>query len=94
MAIRTALIDRENKTAEYGVGGGIVWDSTSTDEYNEALLKAHVLMEHPLEFSLIETMLWTPEDGYFLREKHIERMRDSADYFDFPFSKEKLRIVP
>jgi para-aminobenzoate synthetase/4-amino-4-deoxychorismate lyase len=92
VAIRTALIDRENKTAEYGAGGGIVWDSTSTDEYSEALLKARVLTERPqlLGFSLIETMLWTPENGYFLREKHLERMQDSADYFDFPFSREKL----
>ncbi len=90
VAIRTALIDRENKTAEYGVGGGIVWDSTNEDEYDEALLKAQVLTEPPLEFSLLETMLWTPEDGYFLREKHLERMQNSAQYFDFIFSKGKL----
>ena len=90
VAIRTALIDRENKKAEYGVGGGIVWDSTSADEYNEALLKARVLMEHPREFSLIETMLWTPEDEYFLLEKHIERVCDSAEYFGFSYSKETL----
>ena len=92
VVIRTALIDRENKSAEYGIGGGIVWDSTSADEYDEALLKARVLTErpHPLGFSLIETLLWTPEDGYFLREKHIERMCDSAEYFDFLYSKEIL----
>jgi len=90
VAIRTALIDREHKAAEYGVGGGIVWDSTSADEYNEALLKARVLTEPPHEFSLIETLLWTPEDGYFLREKHIERMCDSAEYFGFSYSKEIL----
>lgn len=91
VAIRTALIDRENKTAEYGVGGGIVWDSTSADEYSEALLKARVLTERPQEFSLIETLLWTPEDGYFLREKHVSRMQDSADYFGFPFSGEEFQ---
>ena len=28
VAIRTALIDCETKKAEYGIGGGIVWDST------------------------------------------------------------------
>jgi para-aminobenzoate synthetase/4-amino-4-deoxychorismate lyase len=86
VAIRTALIDRENKTAEYGVGGGIVWDSTSADEYSEALLKARVLTEIPRPFELIETLLWTAEDGFFLREKHLARMQDSADYFSFPFS--------
>ena len=86
VAIRTALIDRETKTAEYGVGGGIVWDSTSTDEYAEALLKARVLTESPPQFSLLETMLWTPEEGFFLREKHIARLLDSAEYFDFPIN--------
>jgi para-aminobenzoate synthetase / 4-amino-4-deoxychorismate lyase len=90
VAIRTALIDRENNTAEYGVGGGIVWDSTSADEYNEALLKARVLTENPHTFDLIETMLWTPEGGYFLREKHSVRMQDSAEYFGFQFSSEEF----
>jgi para-aminobenzoate synthetase/4-amino-4-deoxychorismate lyase len=90
VAIRTALIDTETGRAEYGVGGGIVWDSTSADEYHEALLKARVLTEHPKEFSLIETLLWTPEDGFFLREKHIQRMSDSAEYFGFVFSRKKL----
>ena len=91
VAIRTALIDRKNQIVEYGAGGGIVWDSTSTDEYSETLLKARILTEYPHKFELLETLLWTPEEGYFLREKHIERMQDSADYFDFPFSKEKLK---
>ncbi len=90
VAIRTAIIDRENKIAEYGVGGGIVWDSTSADEYSEALLKARVLTEGPRTFDLLESLLWTPEDGYFLREKHIARMQDSAEYFSFPFSREKF----
>ena len=90
VAIRTAIIDRENKIAEYGVGGGIVWDSTSADEYSEALLKARVLTEGPRTFDLLESLLWTPEDGYFLRDKHIARMQDSAEYFSFPFSREKF----
>ncbi|NWG35120.1 MAG: aminodeoxychorismate synthase component I [Chloroflexi bacterium] len=83
VAIRTILLDRQTKTAEYGVGGGIVWDSTSADEYAEALLKARVLAESSPQFSLLETMLWTPEEGFFLREEHIARLLDSAEYFDF-----------
>ncbi|MCI0551128.1 MAG: aminodeoxychorismate synthase component I [Anaerolineae bacterium] len=90
VAIRTALIDRETQKAEYGVGGGIVWDSTSADEYAEALLKARVLTEQKSEFSLLETILWTPQEGFFLQEKHIARILDSANYFDFPASKEKI----
>jgi para-aminobenzoate synthetase / 4-amino-4-deoxychorismate lyase len=88
VAIRTALIDQQEQIAEYGVGGGIVWDSTDTDEYDEALLKARLLTVTvpPSGFSLLETMLWIPEEGYFLREKHIARLLDSADYFDFRVS--------
>ncbi len=86
VAIRTAIIDRESQKAEYGLGGGIVWDSTSADEYSEALLKARVLTENPRPFELLETLLWTAEDGFFLREKHLARTQDSANYFGFPFS--------
>jgi len=90
VAIRTALIDRESRSAEYGVGGGIVWDSTGMNEYAEALLKARVLTEQTPAFSLLETMLWMPEGGYFLKEKHITRLLDSAEYFDFLISKELI----
>ena len=85
VAIRTVLIDKQTKSAEYGVGGGIVWDSTAMEEYDESLLKSRVLTAKPPEFSLFETMLWTADEGYFLLEKHLARMRDSAGYFDFPF---------
>ncbi len=94
VAIRTALIDRETQIAEYGVGGGIVWDSTSTDEYAEALLKARVLTESTPQFSLLETMLWTPDEGFFLREKHIARLLDSAEYFGFPISRRGEVLSP
>jgi para-aminobenzoate synthetase/4-amino-4-deoxychorismate lyase len=90
VAIRTALIDRARQRAEYGVGGGIVWDSTSQDEYAEAILKAQVLTQQPPEFSLLETILWTPGEGFFLRQQHVARMLDSADYFDIPITKDNL----
>jgi para-aminobenzoate synthetase / 4-amino-4-deoxychorismate lyase len=90
VAIRTALIDREKQSAEYGIGGGVVWDSTSTDEYEEALLKARVLTEEQVPFSVLETMLWTPEEDFFLYEMHLARLLDSAEYFDIPITREKL----
>ena len=91
VAIRTAVIDQGRQTVEYGIGGGIVWDSTSTDEYAEARLKAQVLIQqHPI-FALLETLLWTPEKGYFLKSEHVARMLDSAAYFDIPASEEKLQ---
>jgi para-aminobenzoate synthetase / 4-amino-4-deoxychorismate lyase len=91
VAIRTALIDREMKKAEYGIGGGIIWDSSSADEYEEALLKARVLTEPYPAFSLFETMLWTPDEGIFLKESHLTRLLDSATYFGFPISELQVR---
>ena len=90
VAIRTVLIDAEDQKAEYGIGGGVVWDSSSTDEYAETFLKAQVVMQQAQPFSLFETMLWTPEYGFFLREQHIARMVDSAAYFDIPLTKGRL----
>ena len=90
VAIRTVLLDCEPGKAEYGLGGGIVWDSDSEDEYAEALLKARVLTERQPEFSLLETLLWTPNEGWYLCEKHLARLLDSADYFGFSASRESL----
>jgi para-aminobenzoate synthetase/4-amino-4-deoxychorismate lyase len=39
--IRTIL--NRNAKAEMGIGGGIVWDSTSEGEWNEGLLKARFI---------------------------------------------------
>jgi para-aminobenzoate synthetase/4-amino-4-deoxychorismate lyase len=86
------LIDRERNTAEYGVGGGIVWDSDSADEYAEALLKAQVLTQYQEPFSLFETILWTPEGKFFLHDKHVRRMLDSAGYFDIPMTRNILEV--
>ena len=43
VAIRTLLLDAQAGIAEYGVGGGITWDSRVEDEYTEALTKAKIL---------------------------------------------------
>ncbi|MCX6081208.1 MAG: aminodeoxychorismate synthase component I [Chloroflexi bacterium] len=90
VAIRSVLIERSTGKAEYGIGGGIVWDSTSKDEYAEALLKARVLTGRPPEFSLLETIRWTTQTGYFLLDKHLDRLADSASYFGFPYNRSAL----
>ncbi len=90
VAIRTMLLDQRTGRAEYGVGGGIVWDSESGDEYEECWLKARVLTETPPAFHLLETMLWTPDEGYFLLERHLKRLADSAEYFGIPLSLEAV----
>jgi para-aminobenzoate synthetase / 4-amino-4-deoxychorismate lyase len=83
VAIRTALIDRKNGSAEYGVGGGIVWQSDPDEEYKECLVKATGLLHPEPEFSLLESMLWTPGKGYFLLGRHLKRLSASIKYFGF-----------
>jgi para-aminobenzoate synthetase/4-amino-4-deoxychorismate lyase len=84
VAIRTVLIDKRRREAEYGVGGGIVWDSTPQSEYDECLLKAAILHARLPEFSLLESLLWTPGEGYTCLDEHLKRLRQSAEYFGFP----------
>lgn len=81
VAIRTVTVDREQETAVYGVGSGVVWDSEAEAEYEECLLKAKVLGEKRPSFALLESLLWTPEAGYSLLERHVDRLRQSAAYF-------------
>lgn len=83
VAIRTVLVDKSAGRAEYGVGGGIVWDSDPDEEYVECETKAGILTKRWPKFKLLESMLWAPDEGYFLLEHHLERLRDSAAYFRY-----------
>ena len=91
VSIRTVWIDHQTKTATFGTGGGIVWDSKTSHELKETLDKAAILHQSWSEFRLLETLLWTPEGGCFLLDRHLNRMRDSAEYFNFLWDEGKLR---
>jgi para-aminobenzoate synthetase / 4-amino-4-deoxychorismate lyase len=93
VAIRTVLIDKRQQTAEYGVGGGIVWDSESQDEYEECCTKAKILTQPSPSFDLLETLLWTPESGYYLLASHLERLQQSADYFAIPIHLSQIQTA-
>jgi para-aminobenzoate synthetase/4-amino-4-deoxychorismate lyase len=90
VAIRTVLLDRRKKHAEFGVGGGVVWDSTANDEAEECVTKARVLTHVAPEFELFETLLWTPDDGFLLLDFHLDRMAKSAEYFGFEFDRKNV----
>jgi para-aminobenzoate synthetase/4-amino-4-deoxychorismate lyase len=91
VAIRTAVVDETRGTVSFGVGSGIVWDSKSGGEYDECLLKAAVLGRVPPNFELLETMRWTPDGGFFLLDRHMRRVAESAEYFGFPCDRESIR---
>jgi para-aminobenzoate synthetase/4-amino-4-deoxychorismate lyase len=88
VAIRTAVIDHAG-TGEIGIGGGIVADSLVADEYQEALLKMAFFADPAMPVCLIETMAWTPQDGFILLDRHLDRMAASAQYFRLPFDASK-----
>jgi para-aminobenzoate synthetase/4-amino-4-deoxychorismate lyase len=93
VAIRTVLIDPSNHTAEYGVGGGIVWDSSATDEYEECMTKAKILDPPRPPFQLLESLLWTPKEGCLLQDLHLKRLEASAAYFDFQISLPQIQAA-
>jgi len=83
IAIRTVWVDKSRGVAEYGVGGGIVWDSNPAEELRETEHKARVLGRARADFKLLETMIWTPDGGVHLRKRHLDRLISSAAHFDF-----------
>lgn len=88
--IRTMVIEQATGNATYGVGGGITWDSTAEDEYDEVLAKASFLKADRPDFELLESLLL--EDGtYFLLDEHLLRMKKSAHYFQFDFPEKLIR---
>lgn len=92
VAIRTVVVDSETGTAVFGVGGGVTIDSTAEREYDECLVKAKFLSNPPRSFELFETFLL--EDGeYFLLERHIDRLKSSANYFGFNFAEPTTKSV-
>ncbi|MDD5194552.1 MAG: aminotransferase class IV, partial [Candidatus Omnitrophica bacterium] len=81
VAIRT--IHLKKSRAQLGTGGGIVYYSSTEQEYDEALLKSKFLTVKLPAFKLIESILW--DKKYFFLKEHLRRLKNSADYFCIPF---------
>ena len=86
--IRTVVL--RGSEGRMGSGSGVVWDSEPDAEYDECLLKARFLTEPaPPDFALLETMRW--EDGIALLDRHLDRLRRSAVYFEIPLDEAAVR---
>lgn len=81
VGIRTVVVDGETGDAEYGIGGGITFDSDPECEYEEATLKAQILSYGSSDFELLETMRWHPEAGWYWLQAHLDRLEESGGYF-------------
>jgi para-aminobenzoate synthetase / 4-amino-4-deoxychorismate lyase len=87
VAIRTLLVDERTGIAEMGVGSGITVDADAGAEYRECLGKAAFVRTPAPEFRLLETLLHDPESGFAFLEEHLDRLCDSAGFFDFTCSR-------
>lgn len=90
VAIRTIQVDTNKQQASYGVGGGITWDSTEGNEYQEVLTKAKVLTSNQQPKHLLESLLLV-DGNYFLLSLHLKRLKNSANYFNFSFNYQQFK---
>ena len=91
VAIRTLTIRHGETQAAFGVGGGIVADSTAAGEWDEAAAKGAFLTQGQRAFDLIETMAFDPVTGIALLDRHLARIKASADLFGFAFDRHAAR---
>jgi para-aminobenzoate synthetase/4-amino-4-deoxychorismate lyase len=80
VAIRSLFVGAGGE-GEMGIGSGIVHDSDPAAEYEECLLKARFLTAPHEGFQLIETIRWSRTDGFYLLERHLDRLESSARFF-------------
>lgn len=83
--IRTVLINHKEAKATYHAGGGITKNSKSTEEYEEVWSKAKILQEERTAFQLLES-IFLNNGAYTLLNYHLERLKQSAIYFNFTFN--------
>ena len=89
--IRTLEWHRGAKNARLGLGSGLVVDSQPSNEWAECLLKGDFVRREAQDFDLIETMGFDPSEGIVELERHLDRMKNSADDLDFQFDRHAAR---
>jgi len=93
VAIRTLTLNAEgpgSDKARLGLGAGIVADSRPGDEWRECLAKG-AFVESQGRFDLIETMPFDPLAGIAELDRHLARMKRSAETFEYPFDRHSAR---
>ena len=90
VAIRTLVLRDGETRATLGLGSGIVADSVPEDEWRECLAKG-AFVETARSFDLIETMRFDPAEGLADLERHLARMKRSADALGFAFDRHGAR---
>jgi para-aminobenzoate synthetase/4-amino-4-deoxychorismate lyase len=91
VAIRTLVVPAGGGTARIGLGSGIVADSRAVDEWHECLAKGAFVTDTSRRFDLVETMRFDPADGMPDLERHLARLKRSAEALGFAFDRHDAR---
>jgi len=91
VAIRTLVVPDGARVARLGLGSGIVADSRPADEWRECLAKGAFVTDPERSFDLVETMRFDPSEGMPDLERHLSRMKRSADALGFAFDRHDAR---
>jgi para-aminobenzoate synthetase/4-amino-4-deoxychorismate lyase len=89
--IRTLELAEGANAARLGLGSGLVVDSRLDDEWAECLLKGEFVAPDGHDFDLIETMRFDPQIGVIDLDRHLDRLRASADDLQFQFDRHGAR---
>jgi para-aminobenzoate synthetase/4-amino-4-deoxychorismate lyase len=90
VAIRTLTLKAGESRARMGLGSGIVADSVAAEEWRECLAKG-AFVESRRDFDLFETMLFDPDTGIAELDRHLQRMKRSAEELEFRFDRHHAR---
>lgn len=91
VAIRTLHLPGASEIASIGLGSGVVADSRAGEEWDECLAKGAFLTRGQKQLDLIETMAFDPADGIPLLERHLARLKASAEVLGFAFDRHAAR---
>lgn len=91
VAIRTLHLRGGDDIASIGLGSGVVADSRAGEEWDECLAKGAFLTRGQRQVDLIETMAFDPAQGIALLERHLARMKASAEALGFTFDRHAAR---
>ena len=90
--IRTIQKSQTQEFWNFRVGGGIVWDSKPTEEWDECMQKSKFLTFSMPEFLIIESFCFNGE-RFLFKSDHILRMKHTALYFNYPFHTDKIESL-
>jgi para-aminobenzoate synthetase/4-amino-4-deoxychorismate lyase len=90
VAVRTVVVDEDEGVAEFGVGASITNGSEVVAAFDEARLKAKVLVDRRPDFQLVATIRFAGGEACDAGAQ-FARLTDSANYFGYVVDEARLR---